>query len=244
MGTKILICCNAYPPDFIGGAELIAHSQAKELKSRGYEVTIFTGDIRETGKRHSLRREEYDGLPVYRVHLTSEDYDPKFLNFTHREVEGHFRTILKKISPDIVHFHNLIGLSVGLIHIAKTRGIKTVLTLHDYWGFCFKNTLLKNNNEVCRDFTRCTGCMEVIPDQDRDIPMRMRQDFIAMQLAEIDAFISPSQYLADAYVRAGFPREKIQVIRNGIDVGKFSHIIHNSGSLPYPVYFYRVFRKA
>jgi glycosyltransferase involved in cell wall biosynthesis len=260
MGKKILICCNAYPPNFIGGAELIAHSQAKELKNQGYDVTIFTGDLREWGKRHflqgirewgkrhflqgihewgrryflrrirkwgrrHLRREDYEGLPVYRVYLTNEDYAPQFVNFTHKEIEEHFRTILKNVSPDIVHFHNIIGLSVGLIHIAKKQGIKTVLTFHDHWGFCFKNTLLKNNNEICRDFTQCTGCMEVIPDHDnRDIPLRMRQDFIAMQLEEIDAFISPSQYLADTYILAGLPREKVHVIPNGIDVEKFSHI--------------------
>ena len=227
MGKKLLICCNAYPPNFIGGAELIAHYQAKELQNQGYDVTIFTGDNHKWGwgKRYSLRREDYEGLPVYRIYLTNEDYAPQFVNFTHKEVEEHFRTILKNFSPDIVHFHNIIGLSVGLIHIAKKQGIKTVLTLHDYWGFCFKNTLLKNNNEICRDFTQCTGCMEVIPDQDnRDIPIRMRQDFIAMQLEEIDAFISPSQYLADTYVHAGFPQEKFHVILNGIDVEKFSHI--------------------
>jgi len=225
MGRTVLICCNVYPPDFIGGAELIAHSQAKELQRAGFEVAVFTGDIRETGKRHSLRREEYEGLPVYRVRLTAEDFDPQSVNFTHRAVEEHFKAVLKKIAPDIVHFHNLVGLSVGLIHIAKKQGMKTVLTLHDYWGFCFKNTLLKNNNEPCRDFTRCSECREVIPCQDnRNIPMRMRQDFIAMQLEEIDAFISPSQYLADQYVVAGLPREKIQVIWNGVAVEKFSKI--------------------
>ena len=107
MGRKILICCNAYPPDFIGGAELIAHSQAKELKRAGFDVTVFTGDIREIGKRHSLRREEYEGLPVYRVRLTAEDFNPEFVNFTHREVEEHFRTILKKI-------HRILSISIIL----------------------------------------------------------------------------------------------------------------------------------
>ena len=125
----------SYPPNFIGGAELIAHSQAKELKRTGFDVTIFTGDILDIGKRHSLRREEYEGLPVYRVRLTAEDYDPKFLNFTHKEVEEHFRTILKKISPDIVHFHNLIGLSVGLIHLAKKQGNKNSVDASRLLGF-------------------------------------------------------------------------------------------------------------
>jgi hypothetical protein len=67
--------------------------------------------------------------------------------------------------------------------------------------------------------------MEVIPDEnDRNIPMRMRQDFIAMQLEDIDAFISPSQYLAEVYVHAGIPQEKMHIIWNGVDVQKFFHI--------------------
>ncbi len=225
MKKKILICCNAYPPNFIGGAELIAHYQARQLQDLGYEVIIFTGDVGEVGKRHSLRREDYEGLQVYRVRLTYKDYDPKYVNFSHEDVEKHFKMVLKKFSPDVVHFHNIIGLSVGLIHLAKKRGIKTVLTLHDHWGFCFKNTLIKNNNEICKDFTRCSECMAVIPDENnRNIPMRMRQDFIKMQLEDIDAFISPSQYLAQEYIHAGIPQEKMHIIWNGIDVGKFSRI--------------------
>lgn len=225
MKKKILICSNMYPPNFIGGAELIAHSQAKQLQSHGLDVIIFTGDPSEQGRRHSLRREDYEGLPVYRVRLTYEDYDPKFANFIHKDVEEYFKAILIKFSPDIVHFHNLIGLSVGLIHLAHQQGIKTVLTLHDYWGFCYKNTTIKNDNEICRDNTRCAECMEVIPDENnRNIPMRMRQDFIAMQLEDIDAFILPSRFLADTYARAGIPREKMHVIWNGIDVEKFSQI--------------------
>jgi glycosyltransferase involved in cell wall biosynthesis len=225
MKKKILVCCNAYPPHFIGGAELVAHAQAKQLQEEGYEVLVFTGDPSEHGQRHSIWREDYEGIPVYRIHLTYEDYDYKFINFTHKDVEDYFRKILKTFSPDIVHFHNIIGLSVGLIHIAKSNGIKTVVTLHDHWGFCFKNTLIKRNNEICQDFTRCSECMPVIPgENNQNVPMRMRQDYISMQLEDVDVFISPSQYLADAYIRAGIPSEKMHVIWNGLDVKKFSNI--------------------
>lgn len=222
---KILLCSNVYPPNFIGGAELIAHQQAKQLQNLGYNVCVFTGDISEHGKRHSTRREDYDGLIVYRIRLTHEDFNNKFENFIHNEVDEYFKKILKKFSPDIVHFHNIIGLSIGLIHIAKQQGIKTVLTLHDHWGFCFKNTLIKNNNEICQNFSRCHECMPIIPGETNlNLPMRMRQDFFAFQFEEVDAFISPSQYLASAYIKAGIPPKKIHVIWNGIDVKRFSSI--------------------
>lgn len=225
MGKKIVICCNVYPPNFIGGAELIAHAQAKILKEFGHDVVVFTGDTQGWHTRHSMRREVYEGLTVYRVCLTSEDYPSDRINFFHKEVEEHFQKILDEFSPDIVHFHNIIGLSVGLIHIAKQKGIKTVMTLHDHWGFCLKNTIMKHGGEICRDFTRCEECMPSFSDENgNNLPLRMRQSFIALQLQDIDAFISPSRYLADAYICAGLPAHKFHVIWNGIDVRKFMTI--------------------
>ncbi|MBN1323069.1 MAG: glycosyltransferase [Methanotrichaceae archaeon] len=226
MHKKILICCNAYPPNFIGGAELIAHEQAKILKKLGHEVAIFAGDGHIGGERYSLRNEVYDGLAVYRVSLAAEDYQPNLINFTHKNVENIYTHILDDFSPTIVHFHNIIGLSVGLIHIAKSKGIRTVLTVHDHWGFCYKNTMLKRGVEVCRDRSRCVECMPFVSDDGcRSIPIRMRKDFLEIQFRDVDAFISPSAYLADAYISAGIPSEKFNVIWNGINVKRFADII-------------------
>jgi glycosyltransferase involved in cell wall biosynthesis len=58
----------------------------------------------------------------------------------------------------------------------------------------------------------------------RKIPIRMRKDFFKYQLEAVDAFISPSLYLAGAYVRAGVPLERMHVIWYGIDVERFSKI--------------------
>lgn len=225
MGKTILICCNVYPPLFIGGAELIAHAQAKKLQNLGHSVTIFTGDIQTNYERHSLRTEDYDGLRVFRACLTSEDYQVDKINFYHQIVEEHFTTLLNELSPDVVHFHNIIGLSIGIIHIAKQRGVKTVMTLHDHWGFCLKNTLVKLNGEICQDYNRCSECLPFVSDHGiHQIPIQMRKDFFSILFQDIDSFISPSQYLADAYIRAGLPESKFNVIWNGIDVNYFSQI--------------------
>ena len=42
---KVLVCTNAYPPHFIGGAELIAHAHAKALQQRGNQVLVFAGEV-------------------------------------------------------------------------------------------------------------------------------------------------------------------------------------------------------
>jgi hypothetical protein len=46
----------------------------------------------------------------------------------------------------------------------------------------------------------------------------------------VDIFVSPSQYLADAYIRAGFPQGKMHIVWNGIDVSRFSAIQHKNSS--------------
>lgn len=222
---RILICCNIYPPHFIGGAELVAHYQGKHLVAAGHQVQVFTGDTQVGALRHALRTERYDGLIVHRVHLTGEDYPSDFVNFSHPLVESHFSNTLSSFQPDVVHCHNIIGLSVTILQIAHEFGAKVVLTLHDHWAFCYKNTIMKQVGVACTDYARCEECMPFIEDGcNRKIPMRMRQDYMKCAMGAVDAFISPSQYLADTYIQAGFPPSKMQILWNGIDVDKFAEI--------------------
>lgn len=225
MAKTVVICSNVYPPHFVGGAELIAHYQAKLLKDRGYNVIVFAGENTAGQERYSVRKDYYDGLTIFRACLWPQDYQTDAVNFSHPRIDAYFDSLLDALTPEVVHMHNLVGLSAGIIHAAKRRRIRTVLTLHDYWGFCFKNTLIKRDNEICRDYNRCAECMASISDAaDRHIPIRMRQDFLKLQLSDVDVFISPSLYLAQAYVRAGIPVEKMKVIWNGIDLARFSSV--------------------
>ena len=226
MSKTILICSNVYPPNFIGGAELIAHNQAKILKERGYKVFVFAGENAGGGIRHSMRQDYFEGLPVFRVCLHPQDYQSDFVNFSHPAVETHFGSLLDAISPDVVHMHNIIGLSVGIIRVAKGRGIKTVLTVHDHWGFCHKNTLIKKDNEICQDYTRCAECMPTVGDgAEKNVPIAMRRDYMRLQLSEVDVFISPSKYLGETYVHAGIPAGKMKLIWYGIDVARLSRVV-------------------
>lgn len=213
----------------MGGAELIAHYQAKLLKQRGNAIIVLAGEKSSRAERYSLRQDDYEGLPVFRTCLRPQDYQLDKVNFFHSRIERHFTTLLEAFSPDVVHMHNISGLSAGIIDAAKRRGIKTVLTLHDHWGFCYKNTLMKRGSEICRDYTRCAECLPFVSDEaGRQIPIRMRQDFLKLQLSSVDAFISPSLYMAEAYLRAGVPLDKLHVIWNGVDLARFSSVTKKS----------------
>ena len=221
----IILCSNMYPPNFVGGAELIVHYHARGLKKLGWTVIVFTGDTQTQSRRHQIKHDVFDGIDVYRVFLTIHDYHFEFVNFCHPDIEKLFLKILKRYKPDVVHFHNIIGVSLGIIHIAKEYGAKTVLTFHDYWGICHKNTLKTEDGFICKSYNVCNACLPAIEDgSDRHIPIRLRQDFFSLMMRNVDAFISPSAYLAKIYITAGFPQERFHVVWNGIDIRRFQKV--------------------
>lgn len=220
---RILICTNAYPPHFMGGAELVAHEQAKLLGERGHDVAVFAGDIGARGDRHARIDDRYDGLPIHRIKTTPDDYNPAFLNFLHPDIDAHFEEVLGSFRPDVVHFHNLMGLSVKLPIIARAAGARTVCTLHDLWGFCLLNTAIRTDGLPCRNISECRSCLPLQQDGNGiGVPMRFRKDFIAFALAHVERFIAPSHYIADRYVAAGLPEARIAVIPNGVDLERFA----------------------
>ncbi|WP_158045243.1 glycosyltransferase family 4 protein [Skermanella pratensis] len=229
MARRVLFCSNVYPPFFIGGAELIAHYQARLLKKAGYEVTVFCGIQAPDRPRYHMEREVYDGLEVYRVALHDADFHTGS-NFSHPEIDRLFESVCDVVRPEVAHFHNINGLSLGIIGCAKSRGMRTVLTVHDHWGFCTRNTLLLDDETVCRDTVTCGTCLGTARDEHgRPLSLRMRRDFILYRFSELDAVVSPSRYLADAYERIGIPPAKMHVISNGVDVGRFSQVRREKG---------------
>ena len=223
MTQKILFCCNFYPPHFIGGAEVIAHRQAQSLQDIGYEVFIFCGLHDQSAKQYKLFKEEFEGIKVFRVILHTEDF-VLGKNFANSFVDNLFGQVLETVNPSVVHFHNLIGLSLGLIDKARQKLIPTALTLHDYWGFCFKNTLLKVDEQVCKDLVQCQYCQpEIVNDDNQRLHIRLRRDYIVRQLNKVNRLISPSSYLAKIYKQAEFSQKQISVISNGIDSSRFTN---------------------
>lgn len=221
----IIFCCNAYPPNFIGGAELVAHWHAKSLQKKGNNVVAFVAETYSEKPMYTCYRDDFDGLPVYRIRCNGTNFSADYINFKNKMIDDAFTKILNEYNPDIMHCHNIIGLSLGIIDIASARGIKVELTLHDYWGFCYKNTCLFHDGTLCRNDDRCAECMPYIIG-DVYIPIFMRQTYFRLIFSKIDHMISPSKYLADRYRIAGVQGRRLYVIGNGVDVDRYAKIEH------------------
>lgn len=219
---NVLVISNFFPPHVIGGAEIIAHHHAKALAERGHDVRVLAGDNSLGLSGYAIRTEVFDGLPVTRVSLTQRDFAPTGNNVCHPGVERVFLDLIADWQPDVIHAHHMAGLSLGMLQLARARGIRVALTLHDHWGFCMNSTRITTQKTLCQDSTQCHTCHEHIHDDDVRLPQRMRQDYLRWQLDAVDYFISPSRYLADQYILNGIPAERMHVIANGIGLQRFS----------------------
>lgn len=73
-------------------------------------------------------------LPVSLTFGNSIDASP----FYEKRDKSEIRNFIKKLSPDVVHIHTIMGLPKEYLEVLKDENVKTVYTTHDYYGLCPK----------------------------------------------------------------------------------------------------------
>ena len=226
-GRRVLTVSNYYPPAIIGGAEIIAHKQLKALTEGGHaRGAAFTLDISGRHEAGTVMADVFEGVTVVRLSAPSTVHDPDSVNFFSPRQNQVFRELCALVRPTVVHCHNMSGLSMGFADIAREAGAKVVFTLHDNWGFCYKNTMLDARGNLCGNIFACDACKENLTAGGIRVPMGVRRAYFRRCFERADAFISPSAYLADTYIKAGFDAHRMHVLWNGADLKQFEDCAH------------------
>jgi glycosyltransferase involved in cell wall biosynthesis len=114
-----VVIVNSFFPPWRGGAETYVYNLAKNLQSRGHEITVVCGDQPlETGTR------EVDGLTVKRLHITRKIYGTPIMPYL-------FLRLLSE-PADIMHA-NFPSPYIAFItaFVSKLRRVPAVLTWHN-----------------------------------------------------------------------------------------------------------------
>ena len=222
-GIRLLLVSNFYPPSFVGGAELMAHFHAKKLTRKGVKVYVLSTKYDNTVAAYSIVREEHEGIPVFRIVMPPQDMQG-CSNFLNPQVDLRFQEIFSVIKPQIVHAHNIAGLSINLLSLANSLGASTVVTLHDHWGYCYRNIILDKNGNLCQPKTSCTGCGVEFSLHEKTYPMELRQSYLRYIFNQVDLILPPSDYLNQCYANAGIHGRKLEVLWYGVDNDRYSSI--------------------
>jgi len=168
---RILIVSSLYPPNIIGGAELIVKTISHALIDMGHEINIVTLTHRDA--KEFLSEPVSDNIRVHAVPLSNiywpfngKQKDPsKLSRLLWHSIDSNnmfmshkVKRILETAQPDLVLTNNLQGFSTSLFPLFKKHNIPVVHVLHDFSLLCPGTTLFKNGEMCGHNENRCAGC--------------------------------------------------------------------------------------
>lgn len=152
-----------FPPYRTGGLTKFCMDLMAQQTADGHSVSLlwpgeFLLHTKQTRIRH---RGKKNGISSFEVqNPTPVSYDEGIVE-TERFMEEGTRTVyndfLKKLAPEVIHIHTLMGLHKSLLTAAKSLGIKLVFSTHDFYPICPKVTMFRNGG-TCTDITSCQHC--------------------------------------------------------------------------------------
>jgi GT2 family glycosyltransferase/glycosyltransferase involved in cell wall biosynthesis len=161
----LLHAIHDFLPRHQAGSEIYALRLCQEL-ARRHTVVVVCAKYDPTRAHGSLTWRSYQGLPV--VELVNNWMFQSFED-TYRSpaIATALEHVLRAVQPDVLHVHNLLNLSMDLPSLARSRGIPTVATLHDFSLVCPSGGQRVHlaDEHVCHeiDTARCARCFPESP---------------------------------------------------------------------------------
>ena len=203
---KILIVAPLYPPYARGGGGAGISAIAMGLAKRGHKITVLSGCFSDKPLTAKPQRDWNDGIEIIWIPLM------KFMEKTYPQLRGSMPPNLPSLvflktldfdSYDIIHFSAFGHLLIDVANLFIKNPNK-ILTVHAFPKY-FEN---KGNARsplglLYRIYSRTLGRY-------------------TLQSAKAQTVIS--QFTLDESIKWGVAEDKIKLIENGIDLGKFNPV--------------------
>lgn len=162
---RILHAIHDFLPRHRAGSEIYCLELAREQSSR-HHVFVVAAEYDPATAHGTLRWRLHEGLSVVEL-VNNYEFDRSSDTYSSPRINRQLQHVLDAVCPDILHVHNLLGLSFDLPRLARARGIGVVATLHDYTLVCASGGQRVHvaESHVCReiDVERCSRCFGESP---------------------------------------------------------------------------------
>jgi len=219
---KILIVSNLYPPYYIGGYELGCQNVVNELSRRGHWVFVLTSTYGLRGPQviDNIHRE----LLIYRYRHTGNFSKSKLRLF---QIEWWnnkiFRQLIDRLSPDVIQFWNMRGLSMSIVLSAQKTGILVSYAISDLW---LAEAFREDNWLNLWNYTPPNFFRAVFKQM---VANRVLGKFVSLHIPtklsslDLSSIFFTSHSLREQYISRGLSVGHGEVIHWGIDPDKFKH---------------------
>jgi glycosyltransferase involved in cell wall biosynthesis len=225
-----------------GGSERVFFQERVFLKKKGFPVVDFSmQDHRNLESPFS----DYFIEPV-NYHLQSDIRARmrQAMSFVRSsDALDRLEELVQREKPDIAHLHNIYHqITPSIIPFLKKKGIKIILTLHDYKLIC-PSYLMINKGRTCDEClgnrfhrTLTSGCQHSLVNGFL-LTTEAYYHLIKRSYDAVDLFVSPSRFLAELIGRYRISPRRITILRNGIDTESYKPTYSDKG---YILYFGRL----
>jgi glycosyltransferase involved in cell wall biosynthesis len=194
---RILLINLLYDPYNHGGAEKATLVLARALLKAGDQVVVvslYPGKSQTTEIRDGVRVHR---LPLDNIYWPLDLVKKKIWGYRaiwHLKDMWNWRSarrigkILDEERPDIVHTHNLSGVSVSVWKEIKKRNIPLVHTMHDYYLLCIRSDMFSKG----------------LPCQERCLECKLSTVLRKKWSQRVDTVVSVSEYVLDKHRQCGY----------------------------------------
>jgi len=159
---RVLLTVHKFFPEHKAGTEVLTLKVAQELQRRGYEILVVTANPPDTDARHAIGDESsdyvYQEVPVHMIgeSLRLKDYTFEH-EFKHPAIASHFKEVVERFKPDLLHVFHAQNLSASIIDVAVEQNLPVVFSATDFWFVCPIVQLKKPDGSVCRGPSLAAG---------------------------------------------------------------------------------------
>lgn len=192
-----------------GGGELsVIENTAAVLRARGHHVVMAMRSSR--GIESSFRKKARAALSgIYSLSAVSE-----------------ISAVVERERPDVVHAHGIYPMwSPSIFPALRRHGVPTVLHVHCHYLTC-PNWYHLRNSQVC---DRCfggreqwcviTNCRQNIAESAAYAVRSAVARKFRLLTDHVGVFVAVSGFVRDRLVTAGYPADRVRVVRNVVSMG-------------------------
>jgi GT2 family glycosyltransferase/glycosyltransferase involved in cell wall biosynthesis/SAM-dependent methyltransferase len=227
-----------------GGGTYIPKSLGRALVRKGYEVAIFyAGGVKEDIlESYEVDKRNEEGIQLYGVYNRAGvflDIDNPEREIIDIKLNDIFAEALDEFQPDLVNFHNFLGLSFEIARTAKARAIPTVFTTHNYHPIDPSLYLIRDDMKIWQsiDFNSNSDLPERFPYLQE---LYVKRDKVVLEILQekIDYIFAVSTRVKEIYTEYGIDENKIAVINQMPEsVGIIKQLISNDKQIHHPLRF-------
>jgi len=226
---RVALVCD-YSLDYLGGAQSAFLDEARLLRERGHEVVIVApaaGRANPAGALATWRAEGGDVVTIP-ARVTLPGVQLPVIRNTQR-LRDDLATQFAARDIDVVHVHSEFGLSAAAVSVGRSRGARTVQTVHTFfWQAEVARGLGNASAAAVRAFARW---LRGFPSTHVDLaqaPLDSALRNLTLSLAlRVDVVVSPSAHQAERLREAGLP--VVRVVPNAVTPGPVGEPLREAG---------------